>query len=330
MIGRLLAANRADRPASARAVELELAGIGAHLTSAPTLSGHADPTVAVRPDRRPKRRLLITAAALLAAGAVAAVVQMNRTNGPRSTVAVDKTEPPTADPQNALASSDAIDDEWCRALSTRPPQEQLHVVLRALGKSNPGSDWAQGSGWVESYGVIRLTVNADTVSDLRPVRALTALNVIRCRGSARGLGVLTDLSPLSGLKLKELHCRNNPGLRDLSPIRLDGLEFLDASCTGLETLAGLTKAPLVTIKIAGTPIRDLGPVRQLSKLRTLDCTGCPVTDFGPLTATPLRELSANVQAERDAAVLNRIKTLEKINGKPVKEFWKSASTTRPK
>jgi hypothetical protein len=222
------------------------------------------------------------------------------------------------------------DEEWRRAVSARPPQLQLNEVLRALGRLNPEFEWLSGSGWVEPYGVIRLTVNADTVSDLRPVRALEALTVLRCRGSAPGHGTVTDLSPLSGLKLKELHCRNNPDLRDLSPVRLDGLEFLDASYTGLDTLTGLTKAPLVTLKIAGTPVDDLGPIRAMTKLRTLDCTDCPITDFEPLTAIPLRELSANIRADRDAVVLARIKTLVKINRLPVKEFWKSHSASTSK
>ncbi|HEY1191877.1 MAG TPA: protein kinase [Gemmata sp.] len=330
LIARLLSADRGDRPASARAVELELAGLDAHTTATHTMSGRADTTVAIRP----RRRLLVGAAVLALVGTVtiAGVARSTRADTAAPAPpggAAEEAEPQSPEPPTAPLASDTIDDEWYRTLATRPPQQQLNDVLRALGQLNPKYDWAKGSGWVEYYGVIRLTVNADEVTDLRPVRALTALSVVRCRGSAPGRGVLTDLSPLSELKLKELHCRNNPGLRNLTPIRLDGLEFLDASFTGLDTLAGLTKAPLVTIKIAGAPIRDLGPVRKLPRLRTLDCTGCPITDFRPLTAAPLRELSANVRAE-DAAVLNRIKTLEKLNGKPVKEFWKQLAAQPPK
>lgn len=195
-----------------------------------------------------------------------------------------------------------------------------------LGRLNPKFDWLQGSGWVEQYGVIRITVDADTISDLRPIEVLKDLTVLRCRGSAPELGVLTDLSPLSGLTLKELHCRNNPHLRNLSPIRLDSLEFLDASYTGLETLSGLMGAPLVTLKVAGTPITDLGPVSKMSKLRALDCTDCAIADFEPLATTSLRELRANVRTDRDAAALRRIKTLESVNRMPAKEFWKSFST----
>ncbi|QJW92991.1 protein kinase domain-containing protein [Frigoriglobus tundricola] len=340
LIERLLAADRADRPGSARAVELELADLDPHSAGPPTESGQSDATVIIRPGRRPRRsRRLVMLVALVVAGAVVAFARTTRTDTthnppadgfvPQPTAVTETTEPTITDQQKTLASSDVIDEEWCRALSTLPPQQQVNVVLRALGKSNPQFEWIKGSGWAEPDRVIRLTVNADTVSDLRPVRALTALTVLRCRGSAPGRGTLTDLSPLSELKLQELHCRNNPNLRDLSPIQLDHLGFVDASFTGLETLVGLSEAPLVTLKISGTPIRDLGPVRKMSKLKVLTCIDCPITDFEPLTAIRLRELNANVQVERDAAVLKRIHTLEKINDVPVAEFWKSLPPTTP-
>lgn len=337
LIEQLLAADRADRPESARAVELALADSDTRTAEATTASGQADATVTIRPRPQPDRRIRIAAVLLaLVAVAVAVVALSNRfgsVDGPPGTAlapqpptGVEKPEPPDAQSDAPLV----INDEWCRAISAQPPQQQLTDVLRALGRLNPKYDWTKGSGWVESYGVIRLTINADEVTDLRPVRALPGLSVIRIRGSAPERGLLTDLSPLSELKLRELHCRNNPGIRNLSAIRLDGLEYLDASFTGLESLAELTKAPLATIKIAGTPIDDLGPVRRMPRLRVLDCTGCTITDFEPLTAVSLRELSANVATERDAAVLKRIRTLEKINGKPAKEFWKTFSISQPK
>lgn len=211
-----------------------------------------------------------------------------------------------------------------------PPQLQLNVVLRSLARFNPQFEWLKSNGWVEPGGVIRLTVSTDKVSDIRPIQGLTALNVLRCQGSALGQGRVTDLSPLSRLRLREFHCTNNPGVRDLSPIHLDRLEYLDASHTGLETLTGLSKAPLETLKIAGTRVRDLEPVQKMAKLQVLDCTGCPITDFEPLTATSIRELFADVQAGRDVAILNRITTLEKINGLPSKDFWREFSATHPK
>jgi len=344
LIERLLAADRADRPASAREVELELASLDAHSPSTSGMSGVSGPgdaTVAIREDQRPgRRRLVLASIVLMGLGLVAIIASTSGTvpsrspvddeGGPRPRLVAGKTEPSTIDPptsvvvdEKATVPAEVMNDDWRRAVSAQPPQLQLNAVLQMLGKLNPKFDWLQGSGWVEQYGVIRITVDADAVSDLRPIEVLKNLTVVRCRGSAPGLGALTDLTPLSELALKELHCRNNPRLRDLSPIRLDSLEFLDASYTDLETLTGLTQAPLVTLKIAGTPITDLGPIREMSKLRALDCTDCEIADFEPLAGTSLRELRANVRTERDAAVLQRLKTLETINRLPVKDFWKS-------
>lgn len=340
LIDRLLAASPADRPESAHAVELELAALA---PPSPAASGVAAPTAELLAIRdRPRRRWLVSAVGLLLAAGLVAVVASTRgpalpngqapSPGPTSNMAATppapvakSTEPSATDPPNAAAVIEVMNDDWRRAVAAQPPQLQLNSVLRMLGRLNPKFDWLQGSGWVEQYGVIRITVDADTISDVRPIEVLKDLTVLRCRGSAPGLGILTDLSPLSGLTLKELHCRNNPLLRDLSPIRLDSLEFLDASYTSLESLSGLTSAPLHTLKIIGTPVTDLGPVSRMPKLKTLDFTDCPIADFEPLVATSVRELRANVRTERDAAALRRVKTLEYVNRVPAKEFWKGFS-----
>ncbi|AMV22003.1 protein kinase domain-containing protein [Planctomyces sp. SH-PL14] len=340
LIDRLLAASPADRPESAHAVELELAALA---PPSPGASGVAAPNgglLAIR-EHRPQRWLVPAAGFLVAAGFLAMFVstrgsvpsagsapapgKVGNDEPPPTAPVAQATELTTADPPNAVAAIEVMDDDWRRAVAAQPPQLQLNSVLRMLGRLNPKFDWLQGSGWVEQYGVIRITVDAETVSDLRPIGVLKDLTVLRCRGSAPGLGILTDLSPISGLTLKELHCRNNPGLRDLSPVRLDSLEFLDGSYTSLETLSGLTGAPLHTLKIIGTPVTDLGPVRRMSKLKTLDCTDCPIADFEPLAATSVRELRANVRTERDAAALRKIKSLEYVNRLPAKEFWKGFS-----
>lgn len=145
-----------------------------------------------------------------------------------------------------------------------------------------------------------------------------------------GLGRVADLSPLAGQRLIRLFCANNPDIRDLSPIRLNRLDHLDVSHTGLRELTGLAEAPVSNLNIAGTSITDLGPVRRMSRLQVFDCSGCQVTDFEPLTAVPLRGLRADVRPDRDAAVLRRIKTLETVNGLPVKEFLKRPPGRTPK
>jgi hypothetical protein len=54
-----------------------------------------------------------------------------------------------------------------------------------------------------------------------------------------------------------------------------------------------------------------------------------VSDLSPLKGMPLKDLRCDFKAERDAKVLRSITTLETINGKPVKEFWKEVDAKKP-
>jgi hypothetical protein len=45
---------------------------------------------------------------------------------------------------------------------------------------------------------------------------------------------------------------------------------------------------------------------------------------------PLQELQCDFKPERDTEILRSIKTLEKINDKPVKQFWKEVEAKKAK
>ena len=67
-------------------------------------------------------------------------------------------------------------------------------------------------------------------------------------------------------------------------------------------------------------------------LDSLSCEGSRITNYYPLNNVPLKVLSCDFVPERDAATLRSIKTLEKINGLPLAEFWKqveAGATPRP-
>ena len=53
-----------------------------------------------------------------------------------------------------------------------------------------------------------------------------------------------------------------------------------------------------------------------------------VSDLSVLQGLPLKELHWD-KPERDAKILRSIKTLEKINDKPAKEFWKEVDMNKP-
>jgi hypothetical protein len=63
-------------------------------------------------------------------------------------------------------------------------------------------------------------------------------------------------------------------------------------------------------------------------LTHLHLAGTKLTDLSPLKAMPLRELWCDIKPERDAEILRSIRTLETINGKPVKEFWKEVEAKK--
>jgi hypothetical protein len=54
-----------------------------------------------------------------------------------------------------------------------------------------------------------------------------------------------------------------------------------------------------------------------------------VSDLSALKGIPLKELLCDFKAERDTQALRSLKTLEKINGKPVKQFWQDMDAKRP-
>jgi hypothetical protein len=56
-------------------------------------------------------------------------------------------------------------------------------------------------------------------------------------------------------------------------------------------------------------------------LFVLHCHETAVSDLSPLEELPLQYLYCDFRGERDAEVLRRIRTLQTINGQPVKQFW---------
>jgi len=70
----------------------------------------------------------------------------------------------------------------------------------------------------------------------------------------------------------------------------------------------------------GPLVSDLSPLQDM-KMTKLACAHSKVSDLSPLRNLPLKELSCDFKPERDAELLRAIKTLEKINDKPAKEFW---------
>ena len=197
------------------------------------------------------------------------------------------------------------------------------------------------------------------LNDLRPLRGLqlTVLDCIRTQVSdlsaLQGMQLnrlrfggtrVDDLSSLEGMPLIELSCFYTT-VSDLSPLRgSKKLTQLDLSHTQVSDLSPLKGLPLLGLNVAGTLISDLSPLEgssidwldasdtELSDLRPLKgselvvlrCQGTNVSNLSPLKETKLKELDCDLNLQRDAALLQEIKTLVKINGKPAADFWKAA------
>ena len=101
---------------------------------------------------------------------------------------------------------------WVEATQALPAEQQIEAVSKKLMELNPGFDGTlakrdgMGKPIVEKGVVTVLSLCTDNVTDISPVRALTGLKVLYCEGSGTGKGRLSDLSPLGGMTLAELHC----------------------------------------------------------------------------------------------------------------------------
>ena len=108
--------------------------------------------------------------------------------------------------------------------------------------------------------------------------------------------------------------RHLPGIGIQAALRLASDMVKDFS--PLPALPGLLRLPCDDSKVS-----DRSQLKDM-KLRTLLCHITKVSDLSLLKGMPLIHLRCDFKAERDTEILRSIKTLETINDKPVKEFWK--------
>jgi Leucine-rich repeat (LRR) protein len=170
--------------------------------------------------------------------------------------------PPAAD----VAPPSAEATTWDRVVGALSAAEQVKAVAARLKELNPGFE-APLVPTIENGVVRELELNADDVTDISPVRALTRLRALRCSGYGDRNSPLTDISPLRGLPLRTLVLAKGE-LFDLSPLK------------------GL---PLTELKCYGTRVNDLSPLEGM-KLRVLNCDGLHVSDLSPLKGMPLENL----------------------------------------
>jgi serine/threonine protein kinase len=260
-------------------------------------------------------------------------------------------------------------DRWVRRVAALPAEEQVKAIAQELKRRNPEFDGQLTPFLEDGKVIAAdlRTDGVTDLTPVRAFPHLTTLGCFgSAEGKGRlvrleplrGLPLtdlkvwfnprLVDLRPLAGMSLKSLNA-NGTAVADLSPLRDMPLADLHAAGTQVRSLELLRGLPLVELDINNTPVASLAPLKGM-RLRFLACGNTRVSDLSPLAGMPINLLVCNLTAvadlsplkdmplkvlrcdfkpERDAAILRPIKTLETINDKPAKEFWKEVDAQQP-
>ncbi|HWA97405.1 MAG TPA: SUMF1/EgtB/PvdO family nonheme iron enzyme [Pirellulales bacterium] len=154
-----------------------------------------------------------------------------------------------------------------------------------------------------------LSVVANELLDLSPLRALSRLTSLWCEGRG-GRVALRDISPLAGLPLTKLSLFQT-SVADLSPLRGMPLEMLAVQVTPVSDLSPLAGMPLTDLNCSTTKVADLSPLRGM-KLTILRCYAAQISDLSPLAGMPIKSLYAGSLPIRDLAPLA---------GMPLETLW---------
>ncbi|HKB42610.1 MAG TPA: leucine-rich repeat domain-containing protein [Gemmataceae bacterium] len=160
-----------------------------------------------------------------------------------------------------------------------------------------------------------LNVGETGVSDLAPLHGMR-LNYLTLQNTK-----VTDLSVLRGMPLKWLDVARARGISDLSPLKNLPLEYLNLTELGVSDISLLAEMKsLQRLFLDSLAVTDLTPLRGLG-LEELSILNFPATDLSPLKELPLKSLRLDYRADR-AGFVRSFAGLERVNDKPVAEFWK--------
>jgi len=189
----------------------------------------------------------------------------------------------------AATLKDPAFQKWMKQVAEMPAEEQVKAVAKKLQELNKDFD-GKVTPKVENGVVTEFQFLTDNVTNISPVRALAGLKSLACNGSSQGKGVLSDLSPLSGMKLAILNCGWSPNLADLSPLK--GMPLLTLNCIGtnVSDLSPLKLMPLTSLNCISTNVDDLSPLKGMP-IDSLHCSYTRIVDLSPLRGVPLTQLS---------------------------------------
>ncbi len=256
LVERLLAKDREQRPATAKAVADELAALEREAPhpaedeqTVQVAIGKRQPAGTERPARTSRltpavRRWLAVAALLLVlGGAAAAIVVILRDRQGKEVARVTVPEG-----GNVEVKKDG-DDKPAPAVKESSPADERRAA-----------QWVRSRG-----GVVSILVDGQ-VREI-PAKADLPVGEWRLEGISLRLG-----------KVKDADLVHLEGLTSLR--RLDLAQNEQITAAGLAHIAGLTN--LVTLDLSGVPVTDDGlkHLRQMSRLKRLDIFGGPISDAG--------------------------------------------------
>jgi uncharacterized membrane protein len=156
-------------------------------------------------------------------------------------------------------------------------------------------------------------------------KGLKHLDLNGTKVSDSGVGCFKDCKNLVYLALSSTKVTNTglahfKNCKSLRYLHLWGLTSVSDS--GLAHFKDCKE--MTDLGMSHTQLSDSGLAcfKDCKKLTSLWIDGTKVSDLSPLKGLPLTRLFCDFKPERDADILRSIKTLETINGKPAKDFWK--------
>ncbi|MBI5687253.1 MAG: protein kinase [Verrucomicrobia bacterium] len=181
-------------------------------------------------------------------------------------------------------------------------KQMLQKFIARMKEANPGF-----SGNVqpvfEGEKLVELAFTTEAVTDLSPVRDVLGLARLRCTAGATGL--VTRLSPLSGLPLKTLVASGN-GIKDVTALQTTALTELALDNNPVSDLRGLEGLRLTTLTLTYAPVTDLTPLAGMP-LATLHAGGTKIRDLTPLKRMPLTTLDIGLTEVSDLTPLRGMK-----------------------
>jgi len=168
-------------------------------------------------------------------------------------------------------------EAWLDSLEELSDVNKVREVERKLVELNSDFDDVL-SPTVEKNVVVGVRLNAEQITDLRPIRAFKSLRTLFCGTYFSAHSNLSDLSPLAGLPLTSVNC-SRTAVADLTPLKGMRLTTLTCDRTNVESLEPLRGMPLEYLSCSETKVADLSPL-----------VGMPLVN-ATFMSTPIRDLT---------------------------------------